>query len=895
MSISKNNLKQWFVRGAKPLAAQFAAWIDSYWHKDEKIPATQIDGLQEAFDSKADSEAFNSAVQDLKDNLAQHDTSETAHQDLRNIVNRIDEKVAMLDDGDLSFDDEVVRIAGQAVTKPKLESGLQQSIDRADSAIQGATLDGVPVTMVNNILQITVDDKIQEEAAARTQGDATVLESAEQHITGEIGRHNTDAGAHNNIRQEIIAGNFSTLTAAAQDATNKVSSHNADNNSHADIRQAVNNTLDTAKAYTEQKIGEMENRLVHDFGAFASPIELQAAYPTANPGDMALVQSTDTVWVWSSAASSWIDSDKKGEVSDAQFRAHSENSSVHVSVADKNNWNNKANEISSFAEAASRANINTGESVSTIFGKIRKWFSELKAVAFSGSYRDLSDTPASLPANGGTADYSYYNKIESVSNLNIYTVANSLPKSTVVTYLGNNVIGAPNDGWFYFKIKTHSGVGWIHITAYSYGGDNTINEVYHTQQSGTAAWSGWRRDCDGGNADTVDGKHASDLLAANGTFTGDWNTLVTPTMVNIEGFAGQSNHPSGAYPYGVLSVFNAGNGNGSMCQIYAAHAGSEIWCRTAYYSSMWYPWVRLANTGEIPTQLPMQAKRIDGTPYDKNYRPIAEYNTKGDGYFYITTQDSGDSVNYRDKYSIAKAYIAEKADRASGLTYRQMSADLYDWLPTDENGLFYSNAPNAAHAPTSGWLHYIGKSHANPSRYCHITAYTMEQGSRRQWEIECVGGTWGNWREVAHMDDIPISYPLNLSILNLGWVTIRSLTVYYNTMDESLEVNIKGNISASAFLGPSDWVVDRQEAPAWIKIQLYDLPTPTSIFSGMVGSITRTNEPDPDFPSSMVGVCCNTNGNDESLWFGFKLIGAEVYIVDVECKTSFTVNLSPIA
>jgi hypothetical protein len=56
--VDRNTLKQWFVRGAKPLASQFYAWIDSFWHKDDKIPASKVEGLQEAFDSKAEKEAL---------------------------------------------------------------------------------------------------------------------------------------------------------------------------------------------------------------------------------------------------------------------------------------------------------------------------------------------------------------------------------------------------------------------------------------------------------------------------------------------------------------------------------------------------------------------------------------------------------------------------------------------------------------------------------------------------------------------------------------------------------------------------------------------------------------------------------------------------------------------
>ena len=46
-----------------------------------------------------------------------------------------------------------------------------------------------------------------------------------------------------------------------------------------------------------------------------------------------------------------------------------------------------------FSQASSRANIASGEKLSTIFGKIMKVIADLKAVAFSGSYSDLSGKP----------------------------------------------------------------------------------------------------------------------------------------------------------------------------------------------------------------------------------------------------------------------------------------------------------------------------------------------------------------------------------------------------------------------------------------------------------------------------------------------------------------------
>lgn len=52
-----------------------------------------------------------------------------------------------------------------------------------------------------------------------------------------------------------------------------------------------------------------------------------------------------------------------------------------------------------FDESTSRQQLNSGENISTLFGKIKKIFSDLKSVCFSGSYNDLSDKPTTATKN----------------------------------------------------------------------------------------------------------------------------------------------------------------------------------------------------------------------------------------------------------------------------------------------------------------------------------------------------------------------------------------------------------------------------------------------------------------------------------------------------------------
>lgn len=67
----KNTIKNWFRTNLKPTQAQFWALFDSYFHKDEKIPITAIDDIENILAEKADAEV-----------LAHHLTNATAHADL---------------------------------------------------------------------------------------------------------------------------------------------------------------------------------------------------------------------------------------------------------------------------------------------------------------------------------------------------------------------------------------------------------------------------------------------------------------------------------------------------------------------------------------------------------------------------------------------------------------------------------------------------------------------------------------------------------------------------------------------------------------------------------------------------------------------------------------------
>lgn len=68
-------LKEWFSRGKYPTGAQFADWMDSYIHKDDKIELSQVENLTKLLNGKFSDtrgEAVESAVESLRSEFGEH-------------------------------------------------------------------------------------------------------------------------------------------------------------------------------------------------------------------------------------------------------------------------------------------------------------------------------------------------------------------------------------------------------------------------------------------------------------------------------------------------------------------------------------------------------------------------------------------------------------------------------------------------------------------------------------------------------------------------------------------------------------------------------------------------------------------------------------------------------
>ena len=121
---TREQLKQWFSNLKKPNQSQFWAWIDSFVHKEDKIPMNSIEGLDEALQGTAS---------DAK--LEGHLTDEQAHQAL--------------------FATKVDKEEGKGLSSNDFTNEEKQKVhDTADKVIVSGSVTGD----VNKILTLTYSD-----------------------------------------------------------------------------------------------------------------------------------------------------------------------------------------------------------------------------------------------------------------------------------------------------------------------------------------------------------------------------------------------------------------------------------------------------------------------------------------------------------------------------------------------------------------------------------------------------------------------------------------------------------------------------------------------------------------------------------------------------------------
>lgn len=133
------------------------------------------------------------------------------------------------------------------------------------------------------------------------------------------------------------------------------------------------------------------------------------------------------------------------------------------------------NQTPTFTEAKTRESINSGETTSTLWGKVKKWFSDLKTVAFSGKYKDLDEKP-------------YVNGLQMVDGNHNYVVCDT-PATEATKILKipgfKTVEGAAVYVLFSKGAPTNT---TIPILSFKINDEETVYPVYNLTEPSNSAW-----------------------------------------------------------------------------------------------------------------------------------------------------------------------------------------------------------------------------------------------------------------------------------------------------------------------------------------------------------------------------------------------------------------------
>nr|DAL46638.1 MAG TPA_asm: hypothetical protein [Caudoviricetes sp.] len=138
-----------------------------------------------------------------------------------------------------------------------------------------------------------------------------------------------------------------------------------------------------------------------------------------------------------------------------------------------------SNVTAAFTQATTRANLATGESLTSIMGKLMKWYSDLSAAAWSGAYKDLTGTPT-IPTNNSQltngAGYQTADNVKSTVESYKYQTASD------VTSAINTALASYNSVSFekVTSLPTTGTAGTIYLISNGGSGQNVYDEYFWT-------------------------------------------------------------------------------------------------------------------------------------------------------------------------------------------------------------------------------------------------------------------------------------------------------------------------------------------------------------------------------------------------------------------------------
>ncbi len=723
MIADRNTIKSWFQRGMKPLATQFAAWIDSFWHKTDTIPTANIEGLEDTLNKKAEQMDVNNLYADFvrhRADEAKHKT-EAEQGKLNNLAANPNATYATRAELEQISSNSIIIIPAD-FTKGSADMEAE-IIATVQERLTDGTLFSKPVYLLYKWKKdYTSEDApvyyalVSKSDEKRTEG--SVYTTIQMYFNSSIVVTEADAPEYPaaycimlNIRGEQVRVAYQKY-----EDQHPVYALNLTEDGNGIINNADKNW---DKLYTELTKGKHPQVALKtpDSGIYCpatydfTSIDESLSSPIyAGKLEISYLKEQDGI------RELWVETRVFSDLSASSGTYTTENYLKKYTLTGSGELTDTHNCIVTFPDQDSRTNIASGESHSVLFGKIKRWFADLKAVAFTGRAADLTqdadnrlvtdaekagwadkytraevdnkdadglqaakeyaaqkvaeivgsapetldtlneladalgndpnfatsimaliggkadlvhvhtkaqitDFPAALPANGGDADTVGGFNIDNLGKVinapvadldntpgffsSYWTLSSAGTKpadyGTVVQIV--NKYGRPNDGEQV----------WVFQIAHAHG----IDRPMWRRQTNNGGWTEWKRvafmddipaslPANGGNADTVDDKHSSDLFVS-GVLSlnhSDLNTFVNRISGTYRVYDGDSAM--------CLIVFRNPAASASGVEMYVGYNEDDhIQVRKTVDSNRYTAWKSLAYTTDIPTSLPANGGNAD--------------------------------------------------------------------------------------------------------------------------------------------------------------------------------------------------------------------------------------------------------------------------------------------
>ncbi len=286
------------------------------------------------------------------------------------------------------------------------ESRENDSTDNAKYYKEQAESSSTSALQSANLASQKADDasasemKAQQYAANASASEANAKSSADNAKTSE-----ENAAQSSSDALQSAANSENSAAASAQSAKKALESATNAGTSETSAKTYAENAEKSAQR-AEDIVGitiatPEHAGIVKPDGTTITVDEDGTLHGANNVDGQSIVKTDDNVLKVSDAVLNRLDSlsnanDELSEYVDNRFDAIEDN----FGTVDNKIETLEYNLDTTFDEETERNNIVSGEKLSTILGKIKKWFSDLKTVAFTGSYNDLLEKPDNVTRTG---------------------------------------------------------------------------------------------------------------------------------------------------------------------------------------------------------------------------------------------------------------------------------------------------------------------------------------------------------------------------------------------------------------------------------------------------------------------------------------------------------------